>query len=110
MNLILSPKDWTGDVPVLKFDNGSDIESHLWSFLFSVNFENSVVAVFFELHEIKDYRNEHESLLVTTNPNHVMNFVEEQTFRKFTVKSISVFEFSTYKEAFEYCIDLKEGL
>ena len=110
MNLILSPKDWTGDVPVLKFDNSTDIGSHLWKFLSSVNFENSVVAVFFELYEIKDYRKEHESLLVTTNPKHVMNFVEEQTFRKLTVKSISVFEFSTYKEAFEYCIDLKEGL
>ena len=109
MDLILSPKDWTGDVPVLKFDNSFDIQCHLSEFLSSVNFEDSVVAVFFELYENKDYRKEHESLLVTSNPKHVMNFVEEQSFRKYTVKSFGVFEFSTYKEAFEYCIELKEG-
>ena len=110
MDLILSPKDWTGDVPVLNCKTTKYLNKNIDKFIDSIDFEKSVVVVFFQRNGDYGYRNEHQTLLVTTNVGYIRNFISEIDFRMGSVKCISIFEFSTYKEAFEYCIDLKEGL
>ena len=115
MDLILSPKDWTGDVPVLSFNddiNGlSDLVQNAAKFLELAKQQDSVFVAFYTMHE-EEYEQEHDRFLVTKKW-HILyefldNVVDDVSYDD--IKCINFFEFSTYKEAFEYCIDLKEGL
>ena len=115
MNLILSPKDWTGDVPVLAFNgslNGlSQIVQTAAEFLELAKHQDSVFVAFYTMHE-EEHEEEHDRFLVTKKW-HILyefldNVVDDVSYEN--IKSLNFFEFPTYKEAFEYCIELKEGL
>ena len=115
MDLILSPKDWTGDIPVLSFDddlNGlSDLVQNAAKFLELAKKRESVFVAFYTMDEETSFE-EHDRFLVTKHW-HILyefldTFVDDKDYED--IKCFNIFEFSTYKEAFEYCIDLKEGL
>ena len=109
MDLIISPKDWTGDIPVLSFDNIGKLRQHATKFVRTINFNESALVLFATKLDA-DYRDEVETILISSNLVVVDAHIDHWSFRKHSIKSINIFEFATYKEAFEYCIDLKEGL
>ena len=109
MDLILSPKDWTGDIPVLSFDNANELERHATKFVRTINLKESALVLFATKLDV-DYRHEIETIVISSNLIVIDAHIENWYFRKHSIKSINIFEFDTYKEAFEYCIDLKEGL
>ena len=108
MNLILSPKDWTGDVPVLKIDDKYEVYDAAYDFISSIDFDNSVVVAFVTWDDVK-YRDENKVFVVGLSWDDITDFVDNY-YEAIGLNSLNIFEFSTYKEAFEYCIDLKEGL
>ena len=109
MDLILSPKDWTGDIPVLSFDDVDELRQHATKFVRTINFNESALVLFATKLDV-DYRHEVETILISSNLLVIDGHIENWYFKKHSIKSINLFEFETYKEAFEYCIDLKEGL
>ena len=108
MDLILSPKDWTGDVPVLKIDDKDELYDAAYNFIDSIDFDKSVVVAFATWHDT-NYRDENKVFVVGQSWDDITDFVDNY-YEAIGLKSLNFFEFATYKEAFEYCIDLKEGL
>ena len=109
MDLIFSPKNLTGDIPVLSFEDVNELRKNAEIFVRTINFNESALVLFATKLDV-DYRHEVETIVISSNLIVIDAHIENWYFRKHSIKSINIFEFETYKEAFEYCIDLKEGL
>ena len=111
MDLILSSKGCNGQVSVLTDLNILEIRRNYHVFFDSINLKNSVLVVFYTNLQDNDYPKIHDSILVSQNFHDVRTFIEKRlSYTGGFAKNISIFEFSTYEEAFKYCIDLKQGL
>lgn len=102
------------NIHVLKIKDYSVLDFELLNFAKLCKHKNSkAVFVLFEKHKTKVDEKEFTRFCVTNQINdilHEVNYLE--SWKKTDIKKVHfcVFEFDSYKEAFLYCIDLKEGL
>ena len=82
----------------------------LYDWIKTIDFPNSVLVCFETFRNDRDFRNEVDTILVSNNWDEIVDFYESHLELKYTNDiNFSVFEFENYKDAFEYCIELREG-
>ena len=119
INLTLSKKNETGDVPMFTFQNAqmylnaelaNPAQLKLYEWLETIDLNNSVLACF-ETFRVKDeFRNEVNTILISHNWDEITDFCESHLdFKVANNVDFAIFEFDNYEEAFKYCIDLREG-
>ena len=118
ITLTLCDKKLIGDIPVYEFKNVEHSKNlneafkifNLW--LNTKNLNKSVFVCFESIRDLpnKELRDEQQSFLVSHNWGHITDFCEARLsgWNYYNV-DFAVFEFNNYKEAFEYCKDLRES-
>lgn len=119
INLTLSRKNENGDIPTFTFQNlpvdldsdfANDAQMKLYDWIKTIDFPNSVLVCFETFRNDRDFRNEVDTILVSNSLDEIVDFYESHLELKYTNDiNFSVFEFENYKDAFEYCIELREG-
>ena len=113
--LTLGSLDLKDGINTYEFDR-AEIESDYFTFLddFFEKQNAHVKVVFFrneEANKVGSYENEHTDFFITScdieATTYYLDFISKH---KELGNNFFFFCFSTYKEAFEYCIDLKEGM
>lgn len=109
MKITLCDKDLIGDIKSYEFEKESNYLDFFYDWIKKKNFNESVFVCFPSWQNV-EYRDIHNSILVSANWDDITAFTEDYIFSNYSVDSYSIFEFSSYEEAFKYCIDLKEGV
>lgn len=119
INLTLSRKNENGDIPTFTFQNlqidlnqeyANVAQMKLYDWIKTIDFNNSVLVCFETFRVDRDFRNEVDTILVSNNWDEIVDFCENHLDCKYTNDvDFSIFEFESYKDAFEYCIDLRES-
>lgn len=119
INLTLSRKNENGDIPTFTFQNlqidlsqeyANAAQMKLYDWIKTIDFNNSVLVCFETFRVDGDFRNEVDTILVSSNWDEIVDFCESHLDCKYTYNvDFSIFEFESYKDAFEYCIDLRES-
>jgi len=106
IKLTLSRLFEDGDIPSYEITNEKEILLILKNWLDTTEIDSTFVC--FESFENVEYKDEHPTFLVSNNKDDIKMFIvrilDEVDF------NFNIFEFENYEEAFNYCIDLKEGL
>jgi hypothetical protein len=112
MNVTLCNKKYNGNIPMYDFDNKEEARELITYWLENKDFENSVFVCFQNFRNTPDeyLRNEQIAILVSHDLDSIDFFIDDN-FQCNSIEKIdfAIFEFESYKEAFLYCIDLKEG-
>jgi hypothetical protein len=110
IELTLCDKILKGDVPKYEFKTTREALCFMQKWLSKKNVEESVFVCFYNPspEDGLSYRDEHSAILVTHCIDDIDNMVNE--YFDCLCNSFAIFEFGSYKEAFKYCIDLKEGV
>ena len=119
INLTLSRKNENGDIPTFTFQNlpvdldsdfANDAQMKIYDWIKPIDFPNSVLVCFETFRNDRDFRNEVDTILVSNNWDEIVDFCENHLDGSYTYDvNFSVFEFENFKDAFEYCIELREG-
>lgn len=119
INLTLSRKNENGDIPTFTFQNlqidlnqeyANVAQMKLYDWIKTIDFNNSVLVCFETFRNEIDFKNEVDTILVSHNWDEIVDFCESILGFKYTNDvNFSIFEFESYKDAFEYCIDLRES-
>ena len=119
INLTLSRKNENGDIPTFTFRNlPIDLDSELANdamlklddWIRTIDLNNSVLVCFETLKVEEDFRNEVGAILVSHDWYDIGIFCENHLECKFSNDvNFAVFEFENYEEAFNYCLELREG-
>lgn len=119
INLTLSRKNENGDIPTFTFQNlqidlnqefANVAQMKLYDWIKTIDFNNSVLVCFETFRVDGDFRNEVDTILVSNNWDEIVDFCESHLGCQYTNDvNFSIFEFESYKDAFEYCIDLRES-
>ena len=117
--LTLSRKNENGDIPTFAFKNlpmdlnqdfANDAQIKLYDWIKTIDLDNSVLVCFETFKIDRNFRNEVGAILVSHNWDEITDFCESHLdCNLINDVNFSVFEFENYKDAFEYCIDLREG-
>ena len=110
MNLTLCDKDNKGDIPSWEFSDGKEAIMLTEKWLMAKDFDESVFVCFPRWGEecFLKRRCEHDSILVSHCLDAILDMANAYLVG-FTTADFFIFEFESYEEAFNYCIDLKEG-
>lgn len=119
ITLTLSVKKQQKTIPQYVFRNADadqvveESTDKLGGWLETKNFEESVFACFMTFRNLptEQLRDEQCSFFISSDHEGIVNYCFDElskTYQKWD-KNFSVFEFESYKEAFKFCIDLKEG-
>lgn len=107
--IVLCDKVLIGSVPEYELYSTDSMIELLNYWLDQKNEDNSVF-VCLQINGSYNYRDENDCILVTHRKREVSMFANSYLDDlNIDEINLSVFEFHSYKEAFEYCIDLKEG-
>ena len=118
MKLTLCDKNFNGNIPSWDFPNfgeseyANDAQLLVYHWLETKKFNESVFVCFEVISGFdgEELRNETPTLLVSHLLDDITDFsdsvLDRNTDYEFT---FCIFEFETYKDAFLYCKDLKEG-
>jgi ABC-type uncharacterized transport system ATPase subunit len=86
------------------------------NFIDKTNLNKKVIVVFLNIPQEEKIRDEQDAILISHNFDEIMIFCDRiirynnKVYHKHTKNwTLVLNEFKSYKEAFEYCIDLKEG-
>jgi hypothetical protein len=118
MKLTLCDKNFNGNIPTYDFPNlkeseyANDAQLLVYHWLETKKFNESVFVLFEVVHGFdgEELRNETPTLLVSHSWDNITDFSDSILNRNIDCDfTFCIFEFKTYKEAFQYCIDLKEG-
>jgi len=114
MNITLCDIEYNEDIPQYKFEDKNEAYDFIIDWLETKDFDKSVFVCFNNWRNlpIEELRNEQVSLLISHSWDDITDMVEYYTTENFckTVElDFAIFEFESYKEALEYCIDLKES-
>ena len=119
INLTLSRKNENGDIPTFTFQNlqidlnqkfANDAQIKFYDWIETIDLNNSVLVCFETFRIERNFRNEVGAILVSHDWDEITDFFESHLECKFSNDiNFSIFEFESYKDAFEYCIDLREG-
>lgn len=111
MKITLCDKNLKNDIPLLEFNNANDGIGFVYDWLGTKNFDKSVFVCFptWGDEDINYPRDVHNSILVSHNWEDITDYVDmylDEDYEDFPL--FSIYEFNTYKEAFEYCLMLNE--
>lgn len=110
--LTLAPVKLHGDIPQFKADDVEETYELFFEFIKRVNFKSEVLVLFQQWHDV-DYREEHNSILVTHLDEDAVKYFHE--YNEGIIGDnryqfdFAVFSFTSYKEAFKFCIDIRES-
>jgi hypothetical protein len=112
MKISLFDKFINGGVTPLEFDCKEDASYLFETWIESKDFDKTVFVAFlnwtFEI--VDNFRDEQSSFLVTHSQDDLAIFLHDiLNLGNWQDMHLIVLEFPNYKEAFGYCIDLKEG-
>jgi len=119
INLTLSRKNENGDIPTFTFQNlqidlnqeyANVAQMKLYDWINTIDLNNSVLVCFETFRIDGNFRNEVLAILVSHDWDEIVDYCESILGFKYTNDvNFSIFEFESYKDAFEYCIDLRES-
>ena len=117
MKITLCDKIVIGDIPTYHAETTLEADSLIAHWLENKNYKESVFVCFMSWRglEMEELRNEQSTFLVSHDWDDLTDFY--QTKIELVGLGIldpdffyfAIFEFPDYQEAFQYCIDLKEG-
>ena len=101
MKITLCDKVLNGNIPSYQFDEKDEGIYFIYEWLRTKDFSKSVFVCF------ENWKN---SILVSQSWDDIIDMVDAYLdVENFKEMDFSIFEFESYKDAFEYCIDLREG-
>lgn len=109
MNITLCNKELIEGIETHQFDDKNEGFSFVYDWLQTKDFDKSVFVCFDTWAD--EFRDHHTAIMVS----HSWDVITDMIDNYFDVHNwkglyFSIFEFATYKEAFDFCIDLREGL
>ena len=112
MKITLCDKVLNGNIPSYQFDEKEEGIYFIYEWLKTKDFSKSVFVCFanWENLHVKKLRDWQNSILVSQSWDDITDMVDAYLdVENFKEMDFSIFEFESYKDAFEYCIDLREG-
>ena len=112
MNITLCDKVLNGNIPSYQFDEKEEGIHFICKWLNTKDFSKSVFVCFANWKNlpVKNLRDEQNSILVSHVWDDITDMVESYLdVENFKEMDFSIFEFESYQDAFEYCIDLRES-
>jgi len=110
MKITLCDKVLEGDIPEYYFKDKEKALDFVDSWIESKDLEKSVLVLFSNWIPVEELRNEQNAFLVSHNYYDITDFYESYLdLENHDNIDFNIFEFDSYKEAFKYCIDLKES-
>ena len=118
MKLTLCDKNFKGTIPTYDFPNlqqsehANEAQLLVYHWLENKNFFKSVFVCFESVNGFdgEELRNENPTILVSHCWDDITAYCDSVLSRNTDYDfTFCIFEFESYKDAFQYCIDLKEG-
>ena len=112
MNITLCDKVLNGNIPSYQFDEKEEGIYFIYEWIKTKDFSKSVFVCFanWKILSVKNLRNEQNAILVSHSWDNIIDMVDYYLdVENFKEMDFSIFEFESYKDAFEYCLDLREG-
>ena len=112
MNITLCDKVLNGNIKSYQFDEKDEGIYSIYEWLKTKDFSKSVFVCFANWRNlpIEKLRDEQNSILVSHVWDDIVDMVDVYLdVENFKEMDFSIFEFESYKDAFEYCLDLREG-
>ena len=112
MDITLCDKNQKGDVPVYSFDEWEKAIDFIYDWLRTKDFKESVFVCFPSWINLPkgNFRDEQNDILVSHSRSGITDMVEYYLDSdQYEEMYFSIFEFNSYFEAFNYCIDLRES-
>ena len=104
MNITLCDKVLNGNIPSYQFDEKEEGIHFICKWLNTKDFSKSVFVCF------AHWKNLPHSILVSHVWDDIVDMVDSYLdVTDYKDVNFSIFEFESYKDAFEYCIDLRES-
>jgi len=111
MKISLFDKTINGGISPLECDTQKECGLIIDAWLSSKNFDKSVFVCFLNwTNEVDNFRDEQVGFFVSHSEDDISLYFHNQlNFSNWNDLHFIVLEFPSYKDAFGYCIDLKEG-
>jgi hypothetical protein len=109
MNITLCNKELREDIETHQFDDSDKGYGFVIDWLQTKDFDKSVFVCFDTWHD--EFRDSHTTIMVSHSCDMITDFfINYFDVHNWKELYFSIFEFDTYKEAFDFCIDLREGI